>query len=181
MSKSLFALALAFSVLPIRALAQDTSAPPQPTPEQRQAMHQTFEQFGQQEEQLHQQMRYRILSALSSVHQRAVAATIGELAIAPNPDIEGAAKRLDMILSPGERQQVLAAHDAFRTQSMQLHEQMKQQLQSEMPADHPDWMSHGPPNGAMPLDAGTILLMTLTPHPMMQNLLLWRDATVPGR
>jgi hypothetical protein len=171
MNRSILALALALSVIPISALAQDTNAPSGPTDQQRQAMHQTFERFAQQEEQLHQQMRLQILSSLSSVHRRAVAATIGELAIAENPDQQSAAKRLDSILSPGEQQRILAAHEAFKAQSRQLHEQMRTELQSEMPAAHADMMNHGQQNGAMPqnrqLDAGTLVLMALSPHAMM--------------
>lgn len=169
MNRSFLALALALSVLPIAALAQDAGAPAAPTDQQRQAMHQTMERFAQQEEQLHQQMRLQILSALSSVHRRAVAATIGELAIAANPDLQAAAKRLDQILSLGEQQRIMAAHATFKQQSQQLHEQMRSELQSEMPAGHP-WMG-GPPRGAMSQhpqpDAGTIVLMALSPHPMM--------------
>jgi len=170
MNRSILALALALSVVPIGALAQDSNAPPSPTPDQRQAMHQTFERFAQQEEQLYQQMRLQIISSLTPVHLRAVGATIGELAIAANPDSQAAAKRLDAMLSPGEQQRVIAAHSSFMTQSRQLHDQMRQQLQSAMPADHPNMMEHGPQNGMMPLrqlDAGTLLLMALSPHPMM--------------
>ena len=81
MNRSLLALALALGVTPVAALAQDTNAPA-PTAEQRQAMQQTFQQFAQQEGQLHEQMRTQILSALTPVHRRAVGATIGNLAIA---------------------------------------------------------------------------------------------------
>lgn len=167
MNRSLFALALAVSILPTAALAQDANAQP-PTDAQRQSMHQTFERFAQQEEQLYQQMRYQILSALSPVHRRAVAATIGELAISANPDLQGAEKRLDYMLSPAERQRILTAHSAFKDQSRQLHEQMRTELQNEMPAGHPSMA--GRPNATMQhpqLDAGTIVLMALAPHPMM--------------
>jgi hypothetical protein len=170
MNKSLFALALALSVLPTAALAQDTNAPAAPTPEQRQAMRQTFERFAQQEEQLHQQMRWQILSSLTPIHLREVAAVIGQLAVAQNPDSQAAAKQLDRALSPGERQRIMAAHESFKNQSMQLHEQMRTQMQSETPADHPPFMHHTGADQTTqrpPLDAGTILLMALSPHPMM--------------
>lgn len=171
MSRKIYTLALALSVLPLAALAQETNAPPAPTADQRQAMRQTFERFGQQEEQLHQQMRWQILSALSPVHRRAVAATIGELAIAQSPDVQAAAKRLDHMLSPSEQQRIIAAHSSFAAQSRQLHEQMRTELQSEMPAGHQESMGHGQQNGAMPghaqLDAGTLVLMALTPRPML--------------
>jgi hypothetical protein len=171
MKNSLLALALALGMMPTAVLAQDTNAPPTMTDQQRQAMHQAFERFGQQEMQLHQQMRSQILSSLSPVHLRGVAATIGSLAIEPNPDVRGAARRIDQILSPGERQRVLAAHEAFRSQSLQLHQQMRSEMQSMMPAGHQDMMK--PQNGMMqrpPQDAGTILLMALSPHPMMEMM-----------
>jgi hypothetical protein len=171
MNRSIVALVVALGIVPVAGLAQDTNSAPAPTADQRQAMRQTFQQFAQQAEQLHQQMRSQILSSLSPVHLREVAATIGNLAIEQNPDPQAAAKRLDQILSPGERQRILAAHASFAQQSLQLHEQMRTQLQSEMPAGHSNWMNHGPENGAMSqrtqFDAGTVLLMALSPHPML--------------
>jgi hypothetical protein len=171
MNRTLLALALALSVIPIAALADDQNAPTQPTAEQRQAMQQTMQRFMAQEAQLHQQMRAQILSALTPVHRRAVAATIGELAIEPNPDTAAAAKRLDAMLSPGERQRILTAHSSFFDQSRQLHEQMRTELRSEMPADgHPSSMNHEKMEGTahVQLDAGTVLLTALSPRPMME-------------
>lgn len=170
MKKSFFALALALSVLPVTALAQDTNAPPMPTDQQKQAMRATFERFGAQEQQLHQQMRYRVLSALTPVHRRELASLIGALAIEPDPDFRAAATRIDRALMSSERQQILSAHQNFETQSRQLHEQMRTELQSQLPAAHPSW-NKGPMNASRrqprQLDAGTIVLMTLTPHPAM--------------
>lgn len=180
MNKKALTLGLALSIFPLGALAQETNASPAPTPDQRQAMHQTLQRFVQQEEQLHQQMRWQILSTLSPVHRRVVAATIGELAIAQSPDVAGTARRLDQMLSPGERQRIIMAHSSFAAQSRQLHEQMRTELQSEMPAGHPGFMSsHGSQNGTMPthpqLDAGTLLLMALTPRPML-GMMDWHGA-----
>ena len=169
MNKSFLALALAFSVLPTAAFAQDANAPAPPTDAQRQAMHQTFERYGQQFEQLHQQARSQVLASVSSVHLREVGMTIGELAIAQNPDIQAAARRIDQILSPGERQRVISLHNSLETQMRQLHEQMRNEMKSEMPAGGPPMMNH-PKNGMpmqRPTDAGGILLMLLSPHPMM--------------
>jgi len=84
-----------------------------------------------------------------------------------------AAKRLDAMLSPGEQQRVIAAHASFAAQSRQLHDQLRAALESQLPAGHPDWMDKGPQNGAMQppqLDAGTLLLMALSPHPMMDGM-----------
>jgi hypothetical protein len=167
MNKNFFALALALSVLPVGALAQNTNTPPQLTEQQKQAIRATFERYGAQEEQLHQQMRYQILSALTPNHRRELGLLIGELAIEPNPDVQAAATRIDRALLSSEQQRILAAHQAFETQSRQLREQMRTELQSELPAGHPNWRN-GPRQGSPPqqrqLDAGTIVLMTLTPR-----------------
>ena len=64
-SKSFFALALALSLIPAVALAQDTNAPQQPADAQRQAMHQMHRQFEQSERQLHDQLRSQVLSGLT--------------------------------------------------------------------------------------------------------------------
>jgi hypothetical protein len=169
MTKSFF-IAIALSVLPVTALAQNAGGPPQLTDQQKQTMQATFQRYGAQEEQLHQQVRYQILSALSPVHRRELASLIGQLAIDPNPNLETAAANIDRALSGSERQRILAAHQSFETQSRQLHEQMRAELQNELPAGHPSWHG-GSKNGSAPpqrqLDAGMIVLMTLTPHPQM--------------
>ncbi len=128
MNKSLFALALALSVIPTAALAQSTDATP--TADQQQSMHQAFRQFAQQEMQLHQQMRSQMLSALTPVHRRAIGAMIGELAIDPNADPQATVKRIDAMLTSNERSRILAAHQSFATQSQALHEQMRSQMES---------------------------------------------------
>lgn len=164
MNKCLIALAFALSVLPISAAAQDTGAQP-PTDAQRQAMRQQMQQFMQQEQQLHDQMRSQILSSLSSLHRRAIAADIGNLAVSENPDPDAVARQIDSLLSPGERARIMAAHQNFVTQTKQLHEQMRAAMQNMMP-DHPmpdrqanqKWQPRN-------LDAGHILLGALAPHP----------------
>jgi hypothetical protein len=168
MNKKYFALALALSALPVAAYAQNSDTRPQLTDQQKQALRTTFERYRAQEEQLHEQMRYQILSALTPAHRRELASLIGELAIEPNPDLQAAATRIDRALLSYEQQRILAAHQAFEMQSRQLHEQMRSELQNELPAGQSRW-GNGPHNGPPPqqrqLDAGTIVLMSLTPHP----------------
>ena len=112
---------------------------------------------------------------MTPVHLRAVGATIGELAIMQNPNPEAAAKRIDEILSPGERSRIMTAHQNFRTQSEALHQQMKTELQNEMPAGAGHWGDHGEHKEGtmqhMNPDAGTILLMALSPHPEMHMMM----------
>lgn len=172
MNKSSLALALALGVLPTAAYAQ-TVSPPEPVDAQHQAMRQTFEKYGQQFEQLRQQMRGQILSEISPMHLRAIGATIGELAIAQNPDTQVAAKQIDRILSGGERSRIMSSVASFHAQLRQLHDQMRSEIQSEMPSGQQP-TNDRPKNGMMahpPSDAGTILLMTLSPHPMMDMMM----------
>jgi hypothetical protein len=167
MSKSFFSLALALSLLPAAALAQDANASQQPTDAQRQQMHQMFEQFGQQEGQLHDQLRAEVLSVLTPAHRRTLAAEIGNLVLSPNPDIDAAAKQIDATLSPAERERILQAHAAYASQARQLREQMKSQMQSEMPNWHPpshdDHMMSARMQAQM-RDPGWIVLHALPPH-----------------
>jgi hypothetical protein len=166
MNKSFFALALALSLIPAVALAQDTNSSQPPTDAQRQAMHQMLQQFEQSEQQLHDQLRSQVLGGLTPAHRRAIAAEIGNLVISPNPDMDAAAKQIDAILSPGERQRILVAHAAYASQAHQLHEQMQSQLQSEIPNAHPPTEGHMM-TAAMQMqmrDPGWILLRALPPH-----------------
>lgn len=166
MIKSILTLALALSVLPISALADDNNGPPQMTDQQRQAMRQSMEQFKQQEEQLHEQMRSQILASLTPVHRRAVAAEIGNLVISPNPDPKATAERIDSILSPAERSRILSAHESFKSQEEQLHKQMMAQVQQQFPNWHPRSDQHQV-MGSMQQrmnDAGWIVLHALPPH-----------------
>ncbi|HEY2476264.1 MAG TPA: hypothetical protein VGI19_15865 [Candidatus Cybelea sp.] len=170
MNKQYFALALALSVLPISAAAQTANtAPAPPTAQQREQMRQTFEQFKGQEEQLHQQLRSTILSDLTPIHRRAIAAEIGELAVSPNPDPQATAKRIDSILSPGERSRIISAHENYRNQEEQLHQQMFNQIKSQFPNapqfKHHDDQDHDMAQKQMEMrDAGWIVLHSLPPH-----------------
>ncbi|MBV8654672.1 MAG: hypothetical protein JO160_01425 [Candidatus Eremiobacteraeota bacterium] len=166
MRNVIVALSLALSLMPVAALADDQGPPGAPTDAQRQAMYQTFQTFHQKEEQLQRQFRAQVLGTLSPVHRSAVANVIGQLAISSNPNEQTAAAQIDALLSAGERQQIVNAHNAFRTQSKALHEQFKAAMKSEMP-DHPmgPMGSHG---GMMPMnhpqmqpDAGRIVLHVL--------------------
>jgi hypothetical protein len=164
MNKSFLALAFALSLIPVAGLAQDANAPAQPSDAQRQAMHQTFEQFGQAESRLHDQLRLQILTSLTPIHRRAIAAEIGNLVISPNPDINATAQRIDALLSPGERSRIMQAHTAFAAQSRALHQQMMTAMQSQMPAGHPA-MHDMNRMQSKPFDAGMVVLRSLPPHP----------------
>jgi hypothetical protein len=166
MNKQFFALALALSVLPLTAVAQTPNNAP-PSQQQHQQFKQFFDQFRQQEEQLHQQLRSQILADMTPVHRRAIGAEIGELAVSPNPDPQATVKRIDSILSPGERSRIVNAHEQYRNQAEQLHQQIMSQFKSQFPnmPDHPHGDRQMPAQmQQMARDAGWIVLHSLPPH-----------------
>ena len=142
------------------------------TPSQRQAMEQTMTQTHQQMEQLHNQVRTKLLGALTPAHRSLLAQVIGQLAIAPNPDRDAAVRQLNAALSPGEAQAIIAAHTAAMTQMHSIMEAAHQRMQTifgegqktqQSSNGHTDQMWHGPPGGPQmhamgQLTAGDILL-----------------------
>lgn len=174
MKNAVVALSLALTLLPVSALAQAAPTSVRSiTPAQRQAMYQQFQAFHQREEQLHQQFRAQILGTLSADQRNQAANLIGQLAIASNPDPQTAAAQLDSMLSQGQKQSILNAHNTFRAQSKALHEQMMRQMRNSMPGGPPMGEHHGMPGmekmQQMQPDAGMILLHTLSGggHDMM--------------
>ncbi len=191
MKRFLGAAVLGVALFPASVFAQ-ASPPPGPGPEgrphltdaQRTQLRSTMEQARAQMEKLHTQFRSQMLGSLSPLHRTALANIVGQLAIAPTPDYEGAARQIDTLLSAGERQSVLNAEAAFRTQSKALRDQQRQAFLAVLSPDeraqmesrraqfengrpHPDGMRG--PNGAnrpQP-DAGHLLLMASQPHGMM--------------
>ncbi|HZZ00531.1 MAG TPA: hypothetical protein VFE36_13255 [Candidatus Baltobacteraceae bacterium] len=166
MKNVIVALTLALSLIPVSAMAQTSpSGVRSITPAQRQAMFQQFQAFHQREEQLHQQFRSQVLGTLSGEQRTSVANLIGQLAISSNPDFNSAAAQLDSVLSQGQKQQILNAHNTFRAQSKSLHEQMMRQMRNEMPGG-PSMGEHSGAKGMMQHtqmqpDAGMILLHVL--------------------
>jgi hypothetical protein len=181
--KTIFAiLSLAFLVAPAFAIADDTPATAQGaapagmhaqlTPEQRQALSAAMQQFSAQAEQMRIQTRAQILSSLSPAHRALLANIVGQLAIAPNPNRTAAAAQLDAVLSSGEREAVLRAHQNLMAQMRTLHQQMRSQLEAVLPA-RPEHM--GPPGEGLgpnarssrpAPDAGSILLHLAGPGEM---------------
>ena len=158
------ALSLALALIPVSTLAQTApSAVRSITPAQRQAMFQQFQAFHQREEQLHQQFRAQILGTLSADQRTSVANLVGQLAVSSNPDANAAAAQLDAMLSQGQKQQILSAHNTFRAQSKSLHDQMMRQMRVTMPGGmpmgHPDMDEMH--RSQMQPDAGMILLHVL--------------------
>jgi Spy/CpxP family protein refolding chaperone len=154
------------------------------TSSQRQAMGQIMTQTHQQLEQLHTQVRSKVLGDLTPAHRSLLAQVIGSLAISPNPDHDAAVRQLNAALSPGEAQAVVSTHSAAMAQMKALMESAHQKFQAiltpQQRAQQPSWSSHGgPPNGGPPngeppmgmhsasqLTAGDILLHLASPDTM---------------
>lgn len=189
------ALALALLAVPASAMAQDAPSaaavpapPPHPqlTPAQRQAMFKTMSDFHDKEMQLHKQLRSQMLGALSPEHRTAVANVIGQLAISASPDPGAAAKQIDALLTPAEKQAITTAHTQFSDQSRTLMQQMMSQMKSEMPSPPPG----APPHGTMMgqnwqkhnevVDPGTILLTTLNGGGRMGMMMAHGFGMPPG-
>jgi hypothetical protein len=129
MKYALGLLSLAF-LLPSAAALADDATPPPPPPgasapaaaghrgfsDMRRDMRQNRAQF----EKIMLQARSQMLGALTSQHRALLANLVGQLAIAPKPDPEAAAKRLDAALSPSESKAVLAAAENAHTQMRTL-------------------------------------------------------------
>lgn len=172
MRKVFFALFLALSILPVAALADDPNPPGPPTAAQRQAMFKTLQTFHDHEGQLMRQLRTQVLSALTRAHRNGVASLIGQLAISSNPDPRAAAHQLDSMLSQSEQQAILSAHSSFREQSRTLQDQLRSQMQSQMP-NGPFHDHMGGPTGehksSHQPDAGMIVLHTLSQFEPMDH------------
>ncbi|MBV8601401.1 MAG: hypothetical protein JO359_07540 [Candidatus Eremiobacteraeota bacterium] len=106
-------------IVPVAALAQPAPpvAPPPPMAAPPGA-------DWQQMMQLHQQERAKVLAALTPEHRTLLANLVGQLAISPTPDVDGAAAKLNAALSPGEKDAIGKIHDETRAAmqaSMQGH------------------------------------------------------------
>lgn len=173
-------LPFVFLATPGVALAQDQPAvaPPAPpgahaplTPQQRQALSSAAQQLRAQSKALMLQTRAQVLSSLSPAHRAMLANIAGQLAIAPNPNLQAAARQLDAALSPGERNAVLSAHANLVSQMRAMHQQMWAQLQSELPnmprrSGPPPGAGFGPSRSHPAPDAGSILLRMASGHEM---------------
>ena len=121
------------------------------TSSQRQAFEQIMTQTHQQLEQLHAQVRTKVLGDLTPAHRSLLAQVIGSLAIAPTPDRNAAVRQLNAALSSGEAQAIVSTHNAAMQQMHGVMEAAHQKLQALLtPAQRAQEssFSHGdPPDG----------------------------------
>ncbi|MBV9270312.1 MAG: hypothetical protein JO165_04405 [Candidatus Eremiobacteraeota bacterium] len=143
-----FALAAGLAALPVASFAQSSGSS---------NIRRDFEQLHTQMQQIHTAERAQILAALTPAHKALLANVVGQLAVAPTPDYEAAAKRLDAALTPGERQTILNAAANARARSEAL-------MQGAMPMGGPGETMK---RMSAPPDAGHILLHLATPQMRM--------------
>lgn len=124
-------LAIALSVLPYAALA-DESNYPTPSPQMRAAFA-TMQQAHEKTEQLHAQARIAALNALTAAHRALLAQVVGQLAIAPTPDVSGAARSIDSALSANEGHSILNISSSLESQSRQIMQAAMAQMKAANP------------------------------------------------
>jgi hypothetical protein len=123
---------IAPSPAPSGSLAPAPS-PPEPDPSEPPELRQMQEQMERISIQMRAsqvKLRHTILALLTPVERATVATVIGELAIAPDPDVTAAARRIDAVLSPAQRQAVLGAISAAELEREKLFADMVGQSQT---------------------------------------------------
>jgi hypothetical protein len=169
MKKLLSIISLVALIGPAVALADEPGATAQSAQAgSRPAM---FEQVHQKMQQIHTQARSQILAALTPAHKAALANIVGQLAIAPNPDVDAAARQLDSLLSTGEKQAVVRIHNEARTQMHSVMQAVHQQMAASMPpGEHALQIKEHSETAAAAPDAGHILLHLAMPHEGMMMM-----------
>jgi hypothetical protein len=121
---SLFVLS---AFLPSVALAQSpppVGPPPNPA---------AFKQLHEKMEQIHRNLRSQVLGALTPAHRALLAHTVGDLAVAANPDPKAAAAKFDAALSASEKSAIQNAHKTAMTAMRQQMLAMRSQLHPQGP------------------------------------------------
>ncbi|HTV73875.1 MAG TPA: hypothetical protein VME66_09240 [Candidatus Acidoferrales bacterium] len=134
--KRLSALMALTALFPLAAAAQDASppppppdAPPPPPPPDGGPPHgppsaaerAKFEAMRQRFEQLHHEIRADVLGVLTPAQRGLLAQVVGDLALAPAPDVKGAISRLDAALSTSQKEAIL---NAVKTDMESMRAQM---------------------------------------------------------
>lgn len=131
---ALFALVLATTPL----LASAQTVPPAPAPSPGTGIGAEVSaglRMASQTLQTQLQARTAILAALTPAHRELLAKIVGELAIAPDPNLDAAAARLDAALFPAEVQAIGRVEAGKRAQVMAEAGQLRSTLQSTLSAE----------------------------------------------
>lgn len=123
---ALVAAALFVSPLAVRADQPEAQANP--------AAIQAMQQAHAKMEQLHSQARLAMLNTLSPAQRAALAQVVGQLAIAPTPDLAAAAKQIDASLTPAQAKNILNIKASLHQQAHQVMQALHQQMMSTMPS-----------------------------------------------
>jgi len=99
-------------------------APPEPEPaavrQMRAQMGADMQRFAAQMRASQVELRREVLALLGPAQSAMVAATIGQLALSPDGDLAGAARRIDAVLSPAQRGAIAAAVKADESRRQQI-------------------------------------------------------------
>lgn len=131
--RTLLVLLALLAAVPAAVFAQATPAPSPMYHRFQRPDFQAMRQMMQRLEALHKQFRANVLAALTPAHHSLLASLVGQLAIAPSPDPQAAARKLDAALSSAERQRIASAEQSFRSQQRAPRDQMMAQLRRENP------------------------------------------------
>jgi hypothetical protein len=83
-----------------------------------------------------------------------LAQLVGQLAVAPTPDLAGAAKQLDANLTPAEAKSVLDTSTSSEQQVQQVMQDARNQMQASMPQGGPGQGRPGGMRGMYAMGAG---------------------------
>jgi len=132
-------------------------------------IHALMQQANRQLQQLHQQTRTQMLTALTPAHRTLVANVIGQLAIAPNANPQAATQQLDTVLSGGEKQAIVNLDAGWKASVHHVIQAERARFQSTLTAEQRTFMSileshvHvAEPTQPPSFDPGAILFQTLT-------------------
>jgi len=156
---ALVATAMFVSPLAVRA----DEAGPQANPAAVQAMEQAHAKM----EQLHSQARLAMLNSLSPAQRATLAQVVGQLAIAPTPDLAAAARQIDASLTQAQARNILSISASLHQQAHQLMDSVHKQMMSTMPSSGAAHAQSGmmhmrQGNEQNETDAGMILLQMTT-------------------
>jgi len=125
--------ALVAAAMFVSPLAARADQPGGPNPQANPAAVQAMEQAHAKMEQLHSQARLAMLNTLSPAQRATLAQVVGQLAIAPSPDLAAAAKQIDASLSQAQAKNILCIKASLHQQARQVMEAVHQQMMSAMP------------------------------------------------
>ena len=124
--------------------------------------------FGEKQRALMESSRANLFAAVMPAHREAVAQIIGELAMSSTPDANAAAKQVDAVLSPAEKDAIIAAYQDARAPmaaGWPAPALIAQRPIAPPPAVHANWKTRTP-------DAGWYLVVSAQYGPRIRGMLM---------